>query len=138
MIALLLFLFSSPPGSSLTGRWTTADKSVVEIYPCAGEQLCVRILAVGPRGKPPTDENNPDPAQRGRAICGLSIGNGFTASGDAAAKNGHIYDPESGKTYSAQMQAQGDTLKLRGYIGVSLLGRTETWQRATGEVPSCH
>ncbi len=140
MIAtLLFFLFSSPAGSSLAGRWTVADKSVVEVYPCAGEQLCVRVVAIGPKGNPPTDANNPDPALRGRAICGLTIGSGFIPNGDGAAQQGHIYDPESGKTYSAQMGVQGDTLKLRGYVGISLLGRTETWHRVTTElVSTCH
>ncbi len=134
---MLLFLFGPSAGSSLAGQWATADKSILQVYPCAGGQLCVRVAAVGPRGKPPTDENNPDPSLRSRAICGLTIGTGFTPSGDAIAKNGHIYDPESGKTYAAQMAAQGDTLKLRGYLGISLLGRTDTWHRATGETPSC-
>ncbi len=131
---LLFFLFGPPSGSSLTGRWATADHSVVEVYACGATQLCVRVVAVGPAGKPATDENNPDPSLRGRAICGLTIASGFTPSGEAEAKQGRIYDPESGKTYSAQMTAQGDTLKLRGFIGLSLLGRTETWHRAAPEV----
>ena len=83
------------------------------------------------------DVNNPDASLRKRAICGLTIGTAFTPDGSQAAKDGKIYDPESGKTYSAQMQASGDELKLRGFIGISLLGRTETWHRASGSAAGC-
>ena len=132
MLALLLFfLFPPPQPSSLTGDWTTADRSVVRVLPCSSNQLCVRLIMVGVKDAPPTDMNNPDPALRKRALCGLMIGTAFTPDGSASAKNGKIYDPESGKTYAAQMQGSGDELKLRGYVGIVLLGRTETWHRTT-------
>ena len=73
------------------------------------------------------DQLNPDKSLRSRPICGLRIGDGFKPDGPAAAAGGHIYDPESGKTYSGKMERQGDTLKLRGYIGFALIGRTEVW-----------
>ena len=46
-------------------------------------------------------------------------------------KSGDIYDPESGKTYSSFFIHLKDknTLKVRGYVGISLLGRTEIWTR---------
>ena len=47
---------------------------------------------------------------------------------------GWVYDPESGSTYKAEMQLNGpDVLKLRGFIGMSWFGRTETWTRESGE-----
>ena len=46
-------------------------------------------------------------------------------------KGGDIYDPESGKTYSSYMFLKDkNTLKVRGYVGISLFGRTEVWTRA--------
>ena len=42
-------------------------------------------------------------------------------------KDGTIYDPKSGKTYSCKMTIDGNKLKIRGYIGISLFGRTEVW-----------
>jgi uncharacterized protein (DUF2147 family) len=49
---------------------------------------------------------------------------------------GHLYDPKSGHTYRGTIVAEGDALKLHGYIGVSLFGRTETWQRVAA-VEAC-
>lgn len=47
--------------------------------------------------------------------------------------NGKILDPQSGKTYSfsAKMSADGKTLSGRGYIGISALGRSQTWYRVS-------
>jgi uncharacterized protein (DUF2147 family) len=53
---------------------------------------------------------------------------GFTFNGSDEWKNGDFYDPQSGKTYSGYMYLKDrNTLKLRGYVGFSFLGRTETW-----------
>ena len=76
------------------------------------------------------DELNPDPALRDRDLLGLTIMQGFMAAGGGTWKNGKIYDPNSGKTYKCNLTlVDENTLELRGYIGISLLGRTETWTR---------
>ncbi len=140
MLLLLGFLFFARPAldSSLAGNWVTPDRSVVEVLPCSDGALCARLLSLGRSDAPKTDLNNPDAAMRTRALCGLTIGTGFMPDGADKAKDGKIYDPESGKTYSGQMQGQGDTLKLRGYVGTPLFGRTETWHRANGVPVACH
>jgi uncharacterized protein (DUF2147 family) len=44
--------------------------------------------------------------------------------------DGTVVDPENGKEYKGKIWAVGkDTLKMRGYVGISLLGRTESWVR---------
>ena len=136
---MLMFLLFSPAASTtLTGNWITADKSIVQVLACGGGgALCVRIATIARPDVPRTDVSNPDASLRGRALCGLTIGTGFMPDGADKAAGGKIYDPDSGKTYSAQMQEQGDTLKLRGYIGTPLLGRTETWHRAAATLPAC-
>jgi uncharacterized protein (DUF2147 family) len=48
---------------------------------------------------------------------------------DGAWDDGKIYDPYSGKTYSSTLKLKDDKLNIRGYIGVSLFGRTTVWQR---------
>ncbi len=80
----------------------------------------------------PTDKDdlNSDPALRDRLLLGLTIMDGFTYAGEGKWKNGRIYDPNSGKTYKCKLTlVDENTLELRGYIGISLLGRTETWTR---------
>jgi uncharacterized protein (DUF2147 family) len=80
-------------------------------------------------GKPKTDKNNPDVALRSRPDLGLELLKDFTFDGDDVYEDGTIYDPKSGKTYSCKMTIEGNTLKIRGYVGISLFGRTEVWTR---------
>lgn len=120
---------------SVRGYWKTPSGAVVLIAPC-GQSLCAQIAALS-RGKHPlTDTNNPDPRLRERPLCGLRIGDGFVEVDAQHARGGHLYDPKSGRTYSGQMTAEGDHLELRGYIGLPIFGRSETWTRAS-QPPPC-
>lgn len=127
-----LSLSAAAPG--LFGDWKTADGSVVRTAPC-GQALCIKVIAVTPTAPGTLDHNNPDPALRKRSLCNLEIGSDFTIAGDTQATGGRLYDPESGKTYKGNINLEGDILKLRGYIGIALFGRTETWRRTTTVKP---
>ncbi|ASU36739.1 DUF2147 domain-containing protein [Mucilaginibacter xinganensis] len=81
-------------------------------------------------GKPKVDEMNTDPRLRSRPRLGLEVLNGFEKDGDNKYTNGTIYDPLNGKTYSCKITYKGKTLDIRGYIGISLFGRTTVWSRA--------
>ena len=84
----------------------------------------------GMAGKPKVDRENPNPTLRSRPIIGLQLVTGFRYDGDNVWSDGHIYDPESGKTYSCKMTLMPDgSLRVRGYIGISLFGRTTVWTR---------
>jgi uncharacterized protein (DUF2147 family) len=84
----------------------------------------------GDRKPSDKDDLNPDPALRDRLLLGLTIMDGFTYAGGGKWKSGRIYDPNSGKSYKCRLTlVDENTLGLRGYIGFSLLGRTETWTR---------
>lgn len=80
------------------------------------------------------DEHNPDPALRQRPLRGLTILTGFDLADDGSWREGRIYDPNSGKTYRGTITpVDANTLKLRGYVGISLFGRTDTWRRYASE-----
>jgi uncharacterized protein (DUF2147 family) len=118
---------------SVTGLWKNEDASF-EVYEENGK-LNAKIVSLreplAPDGRQKTDIHNPDAGKHSRPIIGLVFMTGFTSTGSGKWGNGTIYDPKSGNTYSCNMELQGtDTLKVRGYIGVSLIGRTETWKRA--------
>jgi len=69
---------------------------------------------------------HPDPA----AVEGTWL----SGDGNGAWSGGFICDPNSGKTYRGKLTLKDpNTIKLRGYIGISLIGRTETWARQTPE-----
>lgn len=138
-----LLLFISPvwgDGDSILGQWNTAEgRSRVEIYKCV-DQYCGRIIwlkkplypeddAEGMAGKPKVDRENPDPALRNQPLLGMDILKGFHYDGHKW-RDGTIYDPREGKTYSCKITL-GDKgqLKVRGFIGFSLFGRTTEWTR---------
>lgn len=143
MRTLLAFLFAlvlATPAhadpTSVNGIWLSADgDGLIEIL-LDGENLTGTILGSPNEDpdRPDTDIYNPDPKLRDRALIGLNIFSGFNYDGDGKWSGGFIYDPNSGKTYRAKLKlVSQDTLKLRGYIGISLLGRTETWKRQDSE-----
>ncbi|MDX1453906.1 MAG: DUF2147 domain-containing protein [Gammaproteobacteria bacterium] len=74
------------------------------------------------------DRENPDPELRDRPVEGLKIMQGFAYDGDDRWTDGTIYDPENGKTYRCKIWLTDDGhLKVRGYVGISLFGRTTEW-----------
>ena len=80
-------------------------------------------------GKPKVDELNEDEKLRSRPRLGLPVLMDFVKDGDNKYTDGKIYDPLNGKTYSCKMTYKGKELDIRGYIGISLFGRTTTWTR---------
>jgi len=125
--------FGAGPGDVL-GSWKTdGGDSRLELFRC-GEKICGKIVWLkapnyidskdGPVGKTKVDRKNPDPALRNRPILGLQVMKGLTFKGDKRWGNGACYDPETGKSYKCKMHlASPDRLELRGYIGISLIGR---------------
>lgn len=133
--ATVLYSFAQNKADDVIGVWLTpGDNSAkIEIYR-SGEKFSGKIVWMrypNENGKPKTDSHNPDKNKQNNPRLGLVIIKGFKFDGDDEWKNGSIYDPESGKTYRAYMYLKdNNTLKLRGYIGFSFLGRTETWSRS--------
>jgi uncharacterized protein (DUF2147 family) len=119
----------------VTGLWRTVDeqgqeKSVVEVYEQGGK-IYGKIVSLKepnePDGKPKicskcTGSNKDKP------VIGLVIINGLSVDGDEYA-GGTIMDPNNGKVYKCKMEAVegGKKLKVRGFLGISLVGRTQTW-----------
>jgi uncharacterized protein (DUF2147 family) len=122
--------------AGVRGYWREPSGAVIQIAECA-QGLCLKIVALSPGDHPHTDLHNPDEKLRGRSLCGLRVGQDFRQTDLLHADGGHVYDPKSGRTYSGSMTAQGNLLKLRGYLGIQLLGRTETWTRAGQGYAAC-
>lgn len=133
---LVLLLFASSAWAqklSPVGVWTNEEgKARFEIYQC-GDKLCGKITTLKEplrNGKPKVDENNPDKKLQKRPLLGLEFLQGFEYEGGHKWDEGTIYDPESGKTYSAYMKMLGkDKMEVKGYIGISLIGRSQNWTR---------
>jgi uncharacterized protein (DUF2147 family) len=119
--------------ASPIGLWKGQD-GTFEMFESEGK-LSARIVALNEpetaEGKGKTDIYNPDPKKRSHPIVGLVFISGFTKKSDTRWENGTVYDPKSGKTYSCLMELQGpDKIKVRGFIGIALMGRNYFWTRA--------
>ncbi|MBI5119125.1 DUF2147 domain-containing protein [Candidatus Poribacteria bacterium] len=118
---------------AILGQWfTDGGESIVEIYKC-NESYCGKIIWLkepkNTDGTEKTDSKNPDVSKKARKVLGMDIVWGFQHKSNNAWSMGNIYDPKSGKTYSCSAKLDKDNLNIRGFIGVSLLGRTTVWKR---------
>jgi len=119
---------------AILGEWYTKDdKALVQIFR-AGDVYNGRIVWLkepkNDDGSDKLDTHNPDEAKQNQPIIGLNLANGFVYKGKNTWVEGTIYDPGNGKTYSCKMTLKQDgSLKVRGFIGVSLIGRTQVWTR---------
>lgn len=120
------------PAAAPMGHWLTQPKDgIIEITQTGDGTLQGQIVGGAYPGK--KDVNNPDPALRDRPLRGQIILQGLKADGPDRWSGGTIYDPDSGRTYKCHIGLQADgSLKVRGYIGFSLLGKSQTWTRYTG------
>jgi len=108
-------------------------KVAVWIEDCAG-LLCGRIYwlkkPLSPGGRPKRDHRNPDFRLRDRPLCGLRILSGFRRTNDDTWSAGQIYNPSDGRTFSSTMTLEHDGgLRIHGYLGVPVLGKTVAWVR---------
>jgi len=145
--SVLWFLLASAmlclaASDDIEGVWYNQVKDAkIDIVKC-GDKYCGKIVWLqeanypsgskdGTPGTPKLDHNNPDPALKKVPVMGLQIVWDFQFVGDNLWKNGKVYDPKNGKTYSAKItMVSPKQLNLRGFVGVSMFGRTETWTKA--------
>ncbi|MCR6641981.1 MAG: DUF2147 domain-containing protein [Sporocytophaga sp.] len=126
--------FAQYSGDEIIGIWETPgdDNGRIEIFK-SGNKYYGKIIWLkrkGENGEVLTDKNNPNKSLQNRPIIGTEILKGFIFNKKDLWEDGEIYDPKSGNTYSCQISLQDkNTMKVRGYIGFSLIGRTEYWKR---------
>ncbi|MGQ4659104.1 DUF2147 domain-containing protein [Lysobacter sp. F6437] len=140
MLALLLLalpMAAFAQTSTPVGSWTTIDddtgkaKSVVEIYETRDGSLAGRVVDVlqSDQGENPVC-NKCKGDRKGQPVEGMVIMWGLERDGDSW-EGGKILDPANGKEYSVKVtpSTDGSKLEVRGFMGFSLLGRTQTWMR---------
>jgi uncharacterized protein (DUF2147 family) len=132
----LLFFTSLFYGQQPTviGKWKTIDdetgkaKSIVEIYEKSGKIYgkVLDILEAEHRNKVCSNCSGED---KNKPILGMIVIKGLTKDGSEYS-SGKILDPKNGKLYKCYITLESkDKLKVRGYIGISLFGRTQYWYR---------
>ncbi len=140
IVFVLFLVFSALIQAALPspeGRWTTIDdktgkpKSIVKLS-VSGDTLNGEIVKIYKENVSNPNETNCTKctgALKDKPLIGLMIVQGLKQNADGSWSGGTVTDPESGETYKCTItpSADGKTLNVRGYIGVSLLGRTQTW-----------
>lgn len=119
----------------IVGTYMNPDAdAVLKIYETSGKYFGKLIWVKNPAN---LDSNNPDPAKRSQKRLGLVIMNNFKFDGDDTWEDGTIYDPKNGKTYDCKVtrDTKGN-LDIRGYIGISLLGRTSHFTKIDFKDPN--
>lgn len=132
-LVTVLLLTTSALGQSITGEWETYDdetnekKALIEIYQ-TGDLYFAKIVKsyISDEGKVCT---NCTGAKKDTPIAGLVIIENLKKDGEEY-NGGEILDPENGKTYKCYLELiSANKLKVRGYLGFSLFGRTQYWRR---------
>lgn len=128
------------PGDAVLGKWWFPKKNGQFEMTKTNGIFSGRVIAYDdPKA---LDNKNPDPKLATRKFIGIEMLSNFKY--DPAEKEwsgGTVYDGDNGKTYSSKLRFaknKPNELRCRGYVGVSLLGRTEIFQRVTteGEKPA--
>lgn len=126
LFSISYFAFAIKP-DDVIGKFNTPEKDgIIEIYK-RGNKYFGKIVD----GKDPRkDIKNPNPKLRNVDVIGMEFMSNFVFDGVDTWDNGTIYDPNSGTTYKCKMWlTETNDLKIRGFVGFSLLGRTEEFER---------
>lgn len=135
---LILLLFSTSSFGQITGKWKTIDdetgeaKSVVQIWKSNDGLYYGKIMKLFDKTKQndvcdKCDENDPRYNQK---VVGMKIILKMKKTDSNEWTGGTILDPANGKVYKCKLARNGDNLDVRGFIGFSLIGRTQTWLKA--------
>ena len=119
--------------AQIEGKWKTIDdetgkaKSIVEIFKKNDGKYYGKIQQLMQK---PTNDNcvKCKDDRKNKPLIGLEIIRGLEKDGDEFT-GGTITDPKSGKTYKCTITRDGNKLNVRGYIGFSVIGRTQVWQK---------
>ena len=132
---LTSFVYQDTEGDRLIGVWEPSNGRARVKVEKIGSKYYGKIVWLKEPTDPVTkqakiDKNNPDPALQNIPLKGYRNLKDFVYSGKNEWNEGTIYDPLNGSTYSCTINMKDkNTLEIRGYIGVSALGRTDIWKR---------
>ncbi len=133
LVSLVAGTAANGQSDKIEGTWFNDIKDAkIQIYKSNDGKFYGKIIWLKEpvkNGKPKLDEKNRNEKLQKQPIVGLVILRGFEKDGDTY-EDGTIYDPENGKTYDCKITSKGKTLSIRGYVGISMFGRTTVWERA--------
>ena len=133
-VLLFFVMIFNAQSQTFIGKWKTIDdvtgqaKSIVEIYEKSGK-IFGKVIDILDKEHKNNVCSNCSGEDKNKPILGLTIIKGLSKDGNVYS-NGKILDPKNGNLYKCFIVLEEkDKLKVRGYIGISLLGRTQYWYR---------
>jgi uncharacterized protein (DUF2147 family) len=135
LFLVMISYSQTPSADAILGKWLNEDKDAhVQIYQENGKYYGKIVWLNEPNepatGLPKLDDENEDESLRTRPVMGLILLKDFIYDGDGEWEDGTIYDPKNGSTYDCYMHFdENGVLKIRGYIGISWIGRNTYWTR---------
>jgi uncharacterized protein (DUF2147 family) len=136
-IFLFMITYSQTPSAdAIIGKWLNEDKDAhIQVYKESGKYYGKIVWLNEPNepatGLPKLDDENEDESLRLRPVMGLILLKDFEYDEDDQEwEDGTIYDPKNGSTYDCYMKLdENGVLKIRGYIGISWIGRNTYWTK---------
>jgi uncharacterized protein (DUF2147 family) len=133
---LTAFSYLAHAENSPVGLWKTIDdstnkpRSLIRISDKNGELIATveKGLLAGETGDKVCDKCTDE--RKDKPLIGMVIMDGMKAKGDVY-EGGHILDPDNGQVYKCKIKldSAGNKLEVRGFIGISLIGRSQIWLR---------
>lgn len=121
--------------SAIEGNWATSGfGSIVQLSACAADPdaMCGKIVwlweASDPDGRPRLDTHNPKRGLRTRSLIGIEIVRGLKETSPGEWREGSIYNPDDGRTYTGSVKVRNGTLELRG-CALGVFCQTQVWRR---------
>ena len=133
---LSIFFITTGFSQTIFGAWNSFDEetnrleSVIEVYE-KNDQVFAKIIKITNLENQGATCINCSGERKNTPILGMNILTGLKKDGDEWS-GGKILDPKNGKEYKCYIQLLDEnTLKIRGYIGFSMFGRTAIWKKAS-------
>lgn len=135
ILLLLLQVSYAQDKDAVVGRWRSEHGSgELQVYKTGDKYFGKLVWMKEPNdanGKPKLDMYNPSESLRSRPVLGMEMIKNLEYKGKGSWDNGTVYNPKSGKSYSCKMSMTNnpDKVTIKGYMGFSFIGKSETWTR---------
>ncbi len=133
MFATMALMFSVMSYAQIEGKWKTIDdetgqaKSIVEIFKKSDGKYYGKVIQLLIKPADPNCSLCKDD-RKGKPILGMEVIRGIKKDGNTF-DGGTITNPKNGKVYKCSIEREGNKLNVRGYIGISIAGRTQVWHK---------
>jgi uncharacterized protein (DUF2147 family) len=133
LLNIVFFAFIVFNAQEITGKWKTIDdksgetKSIIEIFEKNGTFFGKVVEIFNKKKRDALCEKCVEP-DKNKPVLGMVIIKNMKKN-KAVYEDGTITDPENGKMYSCSITPKKNKLEVRGYLGISMFGRSQTWEK---------